>query len=325
MKANQTGLKDRILSQIPGYQTALERERRLRTLTLQSLDNLGNGADLESAYYAKVAEAVDGGATDLNSVCDAYVADLNGMRARAEFHQLAVRVMQQARTDADHALTTGSDTALDILRSELDTLVTDVHKHRALIVAHPVNAEQALTTGGPKAASDWKAVTELLGRYDEIHREYTEWVSRQHETHLPTHIPVACGQTRRFLEIEPAWLHRRATTPAPDGSNNHDIAAWLNQHGATDLNPEDMQRNSPWPHAHRPSEWLLIVVDNQPWLPDAATLTACHALADEMFRTAAYSGTSWFYNRLAELTELGASTDLAAPAPTTNQRIATHA
>lgn len=322
MSANKTGLKDRILAQIPGYHDALNRERALRALTLQSLNDLGNGGELESAYYAKIKAAVDSGAKNLNAVRDAYVADLNGMRARAEFHQLTVRVMEQSRIDAQQALATNTSVALDVLRAELDTLVSDVHSKRDIVAAHPVNAEQALTTGGSKAAANWKIVIDLLGRYDEIHREYYDWVSREHGTHLPAQTPVVCGQTRRFLEVEPVWLHRRATTPAPGNSTDSDLAAWLNKRQDATFQPEDLQRTSPWPHAHRPSEWLLIVVDNEPWLPDAATLTACRAMADEMFRSAS-AGSSWFYNRLNELTGLGAHVDLDTANNQT--RMASHA
>lgn len=316
MSANKTGLKDRILDRIPGYHDALNRERALRSLTLQSLNDLGNGGELESAYYAKIKDAVDSGAKDLNAVRDAYVADLNGMRARAEFHQLAVRVMEQSRVDAQHALETNTAVAFDVLRAELDALVTDVHANRKIITDHPTNAEQALTTGGPKAAASWKTVTDLLGRYDEIHREYYTWVSRDHGTHLPAQVPVICGQTRRFLEVEPAWLHQRAITPAPGTSTTSDVAQWLDSKQGIDFNADDLQRTSPWPHAHRPSQWLLIVVDNEPWLPDAATLTACHSMAGEMLRSTTSADSSWFYNRLGELTRLGAHIDIEAPANT---------
>ncbi len=320
---NRTGLRDRILAQIPGYSAAVSRERELRSLTLQSLNGIGNAAELETEYHRKITDAVDAGATDLAAVRDAYVSDVTGLRARAEFHQLAVRVMEQSRIGAQQALESNTSVAFDVLRGELDALVNDVHTHRKLIGEHPTNAEQALATGGSKAAANWKTVTDLLGRYDEIHREYYTWVSRDHGTHLAAQIPVICGQTRRFLEVEPAWLHRRAVTPSPSHSTSA-IAAWLNPRRSINIHADDPHRTSPWPNAYRPSEWLLIVVDNEPWLPDADTLTACHALADEMLRNTTSADGSWFYNRLNELTRLGAHVDLEAPA-TTDRRTAIHA
>lgn len=321
--ANRTGLRDRILEQIPGYSAAVSREQALRTLTLQSLNGIGNAAELETDYHRKITDAVAAGAKDLVAVRDAYVADMTGMRARAEFHQLAVRVMEQSRIDAQQAMETNTAVAFDVLRTELDGLVNDMHANRKIITEHPTNAEQALTTGGSKAAANWKTVTDLLGRYDEIHHEYYQWVSRDHGTHLAAQIPVICGQTRRFLEVEPAWLHRRAVTPAPGNSTNSDIAAWLNRRQSVEFHADDAQRTSPWPNAYRPSEWLLIVVDNEPWLPDADSLTACHAVANEMLRSTTSADGSWFYNRLNELTRLGAHADLEAP--TTDRRTASHA
>lgn len=321
-KANRTGLKDRILDQIPGYRTVVERERRLRTLTMQGLNAIGNASDIAVDYYEKIAQAVDSGADSLTDIRDQYMTDLNGLRARAEFHQLAVRVMQQAQADANVILSSNTDLALNILRAELDTLMTEVRKHRAVIAAHPATAEQALSSGDPKAADNWRTVTGLLGRYDEIHNEYNQWITRQDDTGRGVAFAATViGQMARFLEAEPFWLHRRSITPAPDGGNNGPIKAWLDAAQGFTLTPEDNPRTGLWPHAHAPSQWLLMVADNEPWLPDADTLFACLDLAEDMFRSSATAGASWFYSRIAELAEHGAHTDLNDPAATDDRKV----
>lgn len=301
-------LRERILDEIPGYRAAMHRFDTLRRLTLSGLDDIGNATTIEVAYYDKISAAVANGVDSLHDLREQYTADVTGMQARSQFHALAVRIMQQSRTDAETALSDNADVALDYLRSELDTLMADVRKSRTLIANHPASAEVALTAGGPTAAHDWQTVTTLLGRYDEIRREHLAWVRRQ-SGDANTAAFATIGQVARFLEADPAWLYRRATTPVPGTGNNPTIAAWLDGTRIT-VDPAEANRDGIWPNTIRPSQWLLTVADNDPWVPNADTITACHNTADEMFRNTVNTGTSWFISRIATLAEHGAITDL---------------
>lgn len=308
-------LRERTLDQIPGYRKAIERSRRLQRLTLQAVNSIGNLGDLNVAYHQQIADAVDNGTTDLTQLRDLYAADVAALQGRAQFHNLAITVQQQARDEAAELLTRHADIALDYLRDELNSLMTEVRKHRTIIDNHPATAEAAIERG-TKAAANWKTVTDLLGRYDDIRREHREWLKRQHGDHVHSFHTV--GQISRFLEAEPAWLLRRRTTSPPAGGRERDIAAWFNS-ATGDVNPEDGRRNDIWPHSHRPNKWLLIVADNDPWLPDANTITTAANAADELFKNNDTATTAhWFRSRVTVLTDLGAQLDL-----TTNSQYAT--
>lgn len=307
-------LRDRILDQIPDYRSALLRADALRSLTLRGLD-LGNTGTIDTAYYAKISDAVTNGADNLDDLRDQYTADITGMQARSQFHALVVRIMQQSRADAETALGDNTDVALDYLRSELDTLMVDVRNNRTLIDNHPATAEAALSAG-PQAAQDWATVTTLLGRYDEIRREHLAWVRRQ-SGDMSNAAFATIGQTARFLEADPTWLYRRATTPAP--SYGWDpavttITAWLDgtrmDGTRMTVDPAEAQRDGIWPNTIRPTQWLLTVADNNPWVPDGPTITACQNTADELLRNTTNTGASWFLRSIATLTEHGAITDL---------------
>ena len=304
----QPALKERILDAIPNYRSTLERARALSTLTLSGLDGMGNISDLNVAYYDRISTAVDSGVSDLTALRDAYAADVSALQGKGQFHQLAVQVMQHARNAATQLLVDHADVALGILRGELDTLMGDVDRNRPAITTQALSAEHAIAAG-TQAVTDWQTVNALLARYDEIRREHRDWVKRQGgDNQMPGF--VAVGQTARFLDVDPTWLYRRATTTAPTGGDTTTITAWLNRHRGTTIDPGDAHRTDVWPNTYRPNEWLLIVADNDPWLPDADIINGCYGIADEMFRNAINSTPTWMLSRLAELTTLGATTNL---------------
>lgn len=303
MPTNKTApLRERILEQIPGYAAATNRERALRLLSLQGVDTVGNRTDIDTDFADRIARAVDAGTTDLTELRADYAAAITGLEARSSFHRLAIDVMQRARDDANQLLADHADVALDYLRGKLDQLFADVAKNRTAIEQHPDSAEAAITAG---ATTGWTLVNELLGRYDEIRKEHRAWVIRQ--SGAPgTPGFATIGQARRFLEIDPGWLHRRAAATPP--TQDDTLAAWFRKTAAVE--PSDVNRTTIWPATYRPSNWLLTVADNDPWLPDADTIAECHTLADELFRTAGTASPSWTLSRLAILAEHGAITEL---------------
>ena len=301
-------LKDRIHAEIPGYDTALARERALRTLTIANMNAMGNVGDVNADYYHRVSAAVDNGVTDLDDLRESYAAEVSKLQARAGFQQLCVSLMQQSHTDADTALTDHTDIAFDVLRAELDAIMADVDKHRAIIQAHPATAEEALNAG-PNGAKNWQTVTSLLARYDELRREHRTWALRQiGETTAPGFATI--GQVRTFFDTDPTLLHARATTRAPSDGDGA-LSTWLSQ-SPTGIDPADASRRDGniWPSSYRPADWLLLVADNQPWVPDGHTINACHRITADVFLNAPHWRPSTTLARLAELSQHGAITNL---------------
>ncbi|MCB0928623.1 MAG: hypothetical protein U0R77_14440 [Mycolicibacterium insubricum] len=301
-------LRARVLDALPGYRQQEHRHDQLRAMHQNIPTAPGAFAN---DYLERIAAAADNDGRDLDTLATSFATDRAAWAAAAEFNGL----ISQARDRAWHAMqsaeATGAETALNFLRSELDTLAAEVNEHRTAVENHPNTAEQAIATGTGQA--QWNLVDGLISRYNEIRNEHRRYVKLQSDGNEPRGF-VFVAQSAKFLEVDPYWLHRRAAT---NGRNSTDpaIAAWFASIGGAQT---EYARNGIWPTMPR-NRWLLTVTDNHPWLPDAATINAAYATADDLFTAGrtfrnAYENAG-HHRRLEQLHQLGAITDCHTPAP----------
>ncbi|WP_197382647.1 hypothetical protein [Mycolicibacterium mengxianglii] len=316
-------LHKQILDVIPGYRNAIERRETLRKL-MRTNTWVG---DFEATFRAKIADAVDTGATNLDDLRAEYTAARQEWKATGEFNVLITNAYHDADNAVAQTLSGGTAAALDYLRVEMDTLMADVRKNRDVITAHPSSAEQALDT--PSGAKNWRTVTSLLGRYADLRNEHHSWIRRDGNIKGFE----VCGQFTKLL-ADPHWQYRRATSPGKRATDSQ-IAAWF-AGGTTKPNPTqswpefvasqakdatDVDRPDIWPQSVRPNTWLLIVADNDPWLPDADTIAEVHRITTELFtRPMTESADNrWFYRLISELAQYGVDLGITAP-PTSGVR-----
>lgn len=296
-----TALKDRVRDEIPGYRAAQRRSDRLRAM----LGTPAGTIDLDATYTKRISEAIDGGAENLDELRAAYVTDLQQVTAAAGFHTLMVRSHRQAYDAADAAERAGTDHALDFLRTELATLMEEVDEHRAVLASHPENAEAAINAGAD-GLDRWKIAEDLISRYAELRSEHRRYCMLQDGQ--PLHF-ATIGQCAGFLEADPYWARLRSTR---GGSNSTDaaIAAWMSTQAGG-----EPHRNGIWPDTISRADWLLIVADNEPWLPDAGHIGELGHRCEQLFvvNRSYRNGLeiSSFRDSMTRLTELGATTTFA--------------
>lgn len=309
-------LRERVRDAIPGYRTAQNRHKRLQN-DMIALPDVGL-ADLDADYQNRIWQAIDNGAENLHDLRASYIADRQKLMAQGEFHVLVVNSSRQAYYAAETAESAGADHALDFLRAELDTLMADVNDHRAILAAHPTTAEAAMNAGAD-GLDRWKRAEDLIRRYDELRTEHQRYVRLQ-SGNQPADFAVI-GQFAGFLEAEPYWRYCRSIRSA-EHSTDPAIAKWL----STQPGDAEYHRKSTWPATMSRADWLLVVADNDPWLPDAAHIDRLAQRAEQLFA----KGRSYrsgieingFRANMADLKALGANIDFVLE-PTDGQRAAT--
>lgn len=294
----ERALKERVLDQIPPYRGLQNRRDRLRSL----LRIVPPASDLNLAYAEQITAAADAGAENLDDLRDRFAADRQNWSTAAEFNALVRDAWFQASSDTENAQKAGASIALDYLRGELENLMAEVREHREVLQAHPDSAEQAIGAG-PAGLKNWKLVSELIGRYQELRTEHRVYVNLQFGGTVKGF--DTCAQSARFLEIDPWWRRCRSTGgTCPDTQ----IAAWMH---CRDPRAEGHRTNI-WPHSYTHAQWLLAIADNDPWLPDANTIDRANLIATDLLARMPSNSIeiASFYRRLDELNQLGARADI---------------
>ncbi|MGV0718543.1 hypothetical protein ABQE93_24365 [Mycolicibacterium sp. XJ662] len=304
----KTSLRERVLDEVPGYRQAQRRHLRLTEL-FQIVGTPLN--ELNRGYIDRICAAADDETvSSLDDLAGAYATDWQQHSGRLEFFRLVGAERDRAADHTKTAMAQGADSALEFLRGELKALVADIVENRETVNAHPNSAAKVLASDAG-AADRWHLVTVLISRYEEIRTEHRRYVNLQQGEHIQGYATV--GQCARFLEVDPYWRHQRATTPG-HASTDPAIAAWFNNRPRRGQNTGN---TGIWPVGYSQSQWLLIVADSEPWLPDADTIDHAHRLAEQLFlgrktynRPAEVKE---FYRLVTELRNLGAVVDVAAP------------
>ncbi|MCV7230421.1 hypothetical protein [Mycolicibacterium komossense] len=302
-----TNLAERVLAHITGYPEAIQRHRRLIPFTADLVNQGEWLTELDRAYATKITAAIDAGATNLDDLRNAYVTERAAGQSRGHFALLVRDAAERARADLTLIQAAGADEALDYLRTELSALYADVRTHRDIMVNHPANAEAALHQ--PDGAARWDLVTGLLQRYEEVRAEARKYAVMQNRDITSGTGFALIGQTHRFLAVEPHWQHLRATSHGPTNTTAA-IRAWFST-TAMPFVPEDVNRQSLWPHQYRPVDWLLTLADEaQPWLPDGDVIGEARRLADQLITA---DTTDWFVQCADQLNALGITVDVELP------------
>jgi len=293
-------LKDRVLDEIPGYRAAEQRHDHLRA----QMRITPAVSDMSRPYVDRISKAGDAG-QDLDELRDEYAAEYQRWASDVEFNQLINYAREGALAAANSAKSVGTDYALDFLRDELDALMTDVASHRDILASRPVDAETAINAGGD-GLKRWQIAEDLISRYAELRAEHLRYTFTGNPNAAGHRYFGVIGQIAGFLEAEPYWLRLRSTNSA-EHSIDPAIATWL----ATKPGGE-FHRTGIWPATISRAEWLLIVANNKPWLPDAEDIARLGDRAEQLF-----SGRHTYRNALdvrrfrdciTELTALGAVT-----------------
>ncbi|BBZ64959.1 hypothetical protein MINS_03880 [Mycolicibacterium insubricum] len=309
-------MKDAVLDQLPGYRAAEHRENRLKK-ELPALAAAGIPVSLR--YLDVVRERLDGdGPLDLRQMCADYGNEYTAQLGRHEFHQMLATELTDLHHQKATLLANHADVALDFLRGQLDQLMAAVRDNRERIAGQPASADAALAAG-KNAVADYQLVQGLIGRYVEIRAEHRRYAAgnrgagggvgafgRPFDT---------VGEVARFLEVVPYWQQRRGTTPARN-STEPAIRAWFNASHAGAMQVDSYGNSSM--NAVPANQWLLTVADNDPWLPDGDTIQRAYDFADQLFAPGrSYNRRTeieMFWSHVANLAELGVTTDLPEPA-----------
>ncbi|WP_370501196.1 hypothetical protein NWT09_14115 [Mycolicibacterium sp. jd] len=288
-------LKEAVLDHIPGYRRAENRHKRLQKL----IRIVPNETELKRDYRARIFAAADADVDSLDDLRQDYITDRAIWQGAAAFAEQVSQALRQASEDMKTARLTGSRAALDYLRTQLDDLMAEVREHRDIIATHPKSAEHVINAGNA-AQKNWNLVEGLISRYDELRAAHRDYVRIQTDGSAGQDF-ATCGQIATFIDHDPSWLYRRGTAPGSQ-SQVEEIRAWFNASRGR-VKPADVNRVDIWPQSYRASQWLLIVADNQPWLPDGTTIKrsaqTANQLMDQQFRDA--SRLNLFRSTVAEL------------------------
>ncbi|MFC3243221.1 hypothetical protein ACFOJ6_13655 [Gordonia humi] len=207
----------------------------------------------------------------LADLVDEYVAAKNRETALHLFGTNVIRTTLESVTLPTRLETAFVDTALDMCRDELETIMGRVDEHRDLIARHPDSAEAALATGELEA---WETVEQILGDYDQLLAEYRRQIRLANDG-LGGPL-IGSVQCRDFLDVSSYWQHQRRTTSILEGYPDQTIRAWFR--------PADTRGRSR-------AEHLLAVADSGPWMPDARDLAAATGIAEQLCRHRWNTGT----------------------------------
>lgn len=224
---------------------------------------------------------------DPADILDDYCAAKARENAEAAFRALTANVMQRIadpRRYEEHF----ADTAIEMCREELDTIMSRVAANRELIEQHPDTIEAALSSGN---LADWETVEQILADYDALRTEYNRQIRRQDQT-LNTRISNSF-QCRDFLTIDPHWAFKRRTARIVDNYPAPEMIQFF-------------RGDMPDTTTPTPTQWILAVADHQPWLPDAAQIAALNHKLEQLCTYPWHTDRiradrTWFAENLAEI------------------------
>ncbi|WOC12582.1 hypothetical protein [Gordonia sp. MP11Mi] len=214
--------------------------------------------NVDDQYRARLTAGADPA-----TLLDDYI-EAKGRENLAGQFGLIVRDVLQRVTDQRDYERAFVDTALDMCRDELDTIMARVDSNRDLIARHET-AETAARNGDLEA---WQTVEGLLDDYDQLTAEYRRQIRLADSSlHGPL---IGSAQCRDFLDVSSYWMHQRRVTSILEDYPDHTIRAWF--------------RGLPNTGGHSRAEWILTVADHQPWMPDADELRQATTIAEQLCR-----------------------------------------
>lgn len=212
---------------------------------------------------------------------------------------LEIRRLEQLRAAHDTAqdrarrlVRTHVDDAYTVLAGHLTKLYREVDKHRGDLTGS-TTAEAAIRSGTPTAFTQGD---DLCRRYEQIRAAHAEML-RIEDPAIGTPALIHAGQIRNAVEHEPYWHSIRRRSATQVGLDHHsnriaDHLGWLKNAPATGQHD---RRSTIWPDDRPHLDWLLLLAEHEPFVPDAAELhehmqlceQACVAPIDEYTHRAA--------------------------------------
>ena len=184
------------------------------------------------------------------------------VRADAEHQYRGLISQMLQRVDTQSAEARFADEALDLCRDELDAIMGRVAKNRPLIEQHPATIEAALAAG---SLDDWQTVEQILDDYDALRVEYRRQIRLQ-DAGL-TGPKIGAVECRHFVDLDLYFVNMRRRTSILNGYPDSQILAWFR--------PERTSTGSR-------AEHLLLIADNEPWLPDANELNQINRVVEQL-------------------------------------------
>ncbi|MGB3699315.1 MAG: hypothetical protein WBA05_17950 [Gordonia sp. (in: high G+C Gram-positive bacteria)] len=192
---------------------------------------------------------------------DDYVTAKNRENIAQQFGRIVADILQRTASPRSREAQF-ADQALDLCRDELATIMSRVTKHRALLEQHPATIDAALAAG---SLDDYRTVEQILDDYDALRVEYGRQIRLQ-DAGL-TGPKIGAVECRHFVDVDLYFVNKRRRASILEGYPDEQILAWFR--------PEQISTSSR-------AEHLLLIADNEPWLPNADELGKVNHAVDQL-------------------------------------------
>jgi hypothetical protein len=261
-------------SAIPGYAEAKTAVDTIKTWRAPQLVTAGAERRRIAAELAAAAKAGQAMPPDL---VERLEADQRRGALQSEVALLITETLTQAQQELKQTAAAGIHDGYQFLQHRLDELCDEVRTDRDTLTALiGVDADAAIRSG---RVEQWQRAEQLVDRYAEIRHAHYVLISMEN-LGVQRHVFAVSGQLEDPCDTDPFWVTRRmynsgltrSDLPDPEYRRHVD---WLI--AAQGRPVENHQRSDVFPSTMTPINWLLTLVDHNPWVPDATTLADAHA------------------------------------------------
>lgn len=190
------------------------------------------------------------------------------------------RVISDLQWDRDEALRSGTDSALAVLATELERILTEVRRVDERLGAASTE-EEAIEAGGT-ATEAWAQLQQLVDDYDELRHTQLDITSRGLRLHGSNVQLASVGLWRDSIDRVKFWIQgrysiRNAHRPRTDAAVAY--VAWLNSRTNTGAAIDTTVTRPWWPNSQPAAHLLWLAQHGQPWIPSLRQAEAAFAAA----------------------------------------------